>query len=141
MTKEEYDALAPYEKRSVGIYNEMKSDDDLRSPKVINYFCPRGKNDPEVTGKEKQIPETNYDKKVDTSLVISKIQDKLFTKKKTKDSRGGKMVRQTLRKDCEKLSPWETYHLSSLMLYARQAHSEGCKMMILSWQEKKFLGI
>ena len=140
MTKDEYDALAPYEKRSVGIYNEMKSDDDLRSPKVINYFCPRGKNDPDVTGKEKQIPEINYDKMVDTSLVISKIQDKLFTKKKTKDVRG-RMVRQTPRKDCEKLLPWETYHLSSLMLYARQAHSEGCKMMILSWQEKKFLDI
>ena len=140
MTKEEYDALPPYEKKSIGIYNEMKSDDDLRTPKVINYFCPRGKNDPEVTGKVKIIPETNFDKVVDTSLVISKIQDKLFTKKKSKDVYG-RMVRQTLRKDCEKLSLWETYHLSSLMLYARQAHSEGCMKMVISWREKKFLDI
>ena len=140
MNKEEYDALPPYEKKSIGIYNEMKSDDDLCSPKVINYFCARNKNDPEISGKVKQIPEINFDKMVDTSLVISKIQDKLFTKKKTKGARG-RMVRQTLRKDCEKLSPWETYHLSSLMLYARQAHSEGCLKVILSWQECKFLDI
>ena len=140
MTKDEYDALPRYEKRSVGIYNEMKSDDDLRSPKVINYFCPRGKNDPEVSGKEKIPYPINYDKVVDTSLVMSKIQDRVFTKKKTKDVHG-RMVRQTLRKDCEELSPWDAYTLSSLMQYARQSAGEGCMKMIISWQECKFLGI
>ncbi|CAH9014565.1 conserved hypothetical protein [Vibrio phage 249E41-1] len=140
MTKDEYDALSPYEKRSVGIYNEMKSEDDLRSPKVINYFCPRGKNDPEVSGKEKLPHEIYYDKVVDLNLVMSRIQDYTFTKKKTKDVHG-RMVRQTLRKDCEAMKPWDVYTLSSLMQYARQGYAEGSKRLILSWNECKFLGI
>ena len=71
MNKEEYDALPPYEKKSIGIYNEMKSDDDLCSPKVINYFCARNKNDPDISGKVKQIPEINFDRKFETLKAIS----------------------------------------------------------------------
>ena len=129
MTKEEYDALAPYEKRSVGIYNEMKSDDDLRPPKVINYFCPRGKNDPEVTGKVKIIPETHFDREFETLKAITLLEDKLFTTKLT----GGK--RQTLRKKMEDIAPYEQYDYAALMMYLRQCYQEKSKYCILSSRE------
>ena len=129
MTKEEYDALAPYEKRSVGIYNEMKSDDDLRSPKVINYFCPRSKNDPDVTGKEKIIPETHFDRKFETLRAITLLEDKLFTTKRV----GGK--RQTLRKKMENIPPYEQYDYAALMTYLRQCYQEKSKYCLLSRKE------
>lgn len=140
MTKEEYEALPRYERKSIGIYNEMKSNDDLNPPKVINYFCARGKNEPEVTGKEQQLFPTNYNKVVDLGLVKGKIVDKLFTKKITKLSNGRK-ARQTLRKDCEELSPWDSYTLSSICNYVSQAHYEGCNKVVLSVKELKFLGM
>ena len=108
MTKEEYDALPSYEKKSIGIYNEMKSDDDLHSPKVINYFCARNKNDPEISGKVKQIPETHFDRKFETLKAITLLEDKLFTTKRT----GGK--RQTLRKKMEDIAPYEQYDYACL---------------------------
>ncbi|CAH9014651.1 conserved hypothetical protein [Vibrio phage 277E43-1] len=123
----------------------------------ISYFCPttpdyetfpedwvkgykEGSPKVEVTGKEKLPHEIYYDKVVDLNLVMSKIQDYTFTKKKTKDAYG-RMVRQTLRKDCEAMKPWDVYTLSSLMQYARQGYAEGSKSLILSWNECKFLGI
>ena len=129
MTKEEYDALPPYEKRSVGIYNEMKSDDDLLPPKVINYFCPRGKNDPEVTGRVKIIPETHFDRKFETLKAITLLEDKLFTTKRT----GRK--RQTLRKKMEDIPPYEQYDYAALMMYLRQCYQEKSKYCILSSRE------
>lgn len=129
MTKEEYDALAPYEKRSVGIYNEMKSEDDLRPTKVINYFCPRGKNDPEITGKVKIIPETYFDRQFETLKAITLLEDKLFTTKRT----GGK--RQTLRKKMEDIALYEQYDYAALMMYLRQCYQEKSKYCLLSRKE------
>ena len=131
-----------YEERSKGIWKTLCTNDegDNNNHQVISYFCKRENNQPEVTGKVKQIPEIYYDKVVDLNLVMRKIQDYTFTKKKTKDAHG-RMVRQTLRKDCEAMKPWDVYTLSSLMQYARQGHMEGSKSLILSWQECKFLGI
>jgi len=129
MTKEEYDALPPYEKKSVGIYNEMMSDDDLHSPKVINYFCARNKNDPEISGKVKIIPETHFDRKFETLKAITLLEDKLFTTKRT----GGK--RQTLRKKMEDIAPYEQYDYAALMIYLRQCYQEKSKYCLLSRKE------
>ena len=129
MNKEEYDALPPYEKKSVGIYNEMKSDDDLCSPKVINYFCARNKNDPEITGNVKIIPETHFDRQFETLKAITLLEDKLFTTKRT----GGK--RQTLRKKMENIPPYEQYGYAALMMYLRQCYQEKSKYCLFSRKE------
>ena len=146
MTKEEYDALPPYEKKSVGIYNEMKSDDDLSDPNVINFFCPKTpdwntfpkkwvdgykehKPDKEVTGTVKIIPETHFDRKFETLKAIALLEDKLFTTKRT----GGK--RQTLRKKMEDIAPYEQYDYAALMMYLRQCYQEKSKYCLLSRKE------
>jgi len=126
---------------------------DKEEPKglCISYLCPvtpdyetfpkewiadfkKGKPSEEITGKEKQPFPINYDKVVDTDWLVCKIEDKLYTKKKTNG------LRQTLRKDAEKLKPYEEYNLSALLHYAQQAQSEGTSKVILSWQEIKLLG-
>ena len=129
-----------YEERSKGIWKTLCTNDegDNNNHQVISYFCKRENNQPEVTGKVKIIPETNYDKTVDTDWAMCKMQDLLFTKKKTKGV-DGKRRRITLRKTVEELSPWEQYNVSSLCHYLRQAHSEGCRKVVISWQEKKLL--
>ena len=127
MTKEEYEALPRYEKKSIGIYNEMKSDDDLYSPKVINNFCARNKNDPDINGVVKQIPQREYTIQVETQWVIRALKDKLYTKQ------------GTLRKKYVDMTPWVAYDSSALMLYANQCYKEGSKYALLSWQERKWL--
>lgn len=135
---------------------DTTKEDDTKG-KCVSFFCPetpdyetfpkdwvkgykQGCPSEKVSGKVKQTSEINYDKVVDLNIVLGKIQDKLFTKKESRLN-NGKKVRNTLRKDCEKLPPWEVYMLSSLCQYSRQAKLEGCNKLILSWQECKFLNI
>ena len=123
-----------YEDKAKKLYGLMKRDEpEEYQPLVISYFVKRNSNEPEIKGIVKQLTPVNYDIIVDTKWVMEKIQDILFTKRVTK----GRRI--TLRKDVETLKPYQVYNLSSLCHYARQAHSEGCKSMILSWQEKKML--
>ena len=153
MTMERYEAR----RWKLTTIDNTSAEDD--KGKCISYFCPstpdyetfpndwvKGykegspKADVNVTGNVKKIPEIYYDKVVDLNLVMSKIQDYTFTKKKTKGVHG-RTVRQTLRKDCEAMKPWDVYTLSSLMQYARQCHAEGHGKALLSWKECKFLGL
>lgn len=126
---------------------------DKEEPKglCISYLCPvtpdyetfpkdwvdgykKGKPAEPVSGKEKEPFPINYDKVVDTDWLVCKIEDKLFTKKKTNG------VRQTPLKSTEKLVDYEVYNLSALLHYAQQAQAEGAPKVILSWQEIKLLG-
>ena len=127
MTKEEYDNLPPYEKKSVGIYNTMKDDDDIHPPKVINYLCPRRPNDPVITGVVKQLPPINYDIQVKSSWIISAIKEKMYTKK------------GELRKKYVDMPPYEQYTAGSLMMYANQCYKEKSEYALISWQERKWL--
>ena len=127
MTKEEYEALPRYERKSIGIYNEMKADDDLVSPKVINYFCARGKNDPEINGVVKKVPSKDYTIQVEVQWVVKALKEKLYTKQ-------GK-----LRKKYVDMPPWVAYDASALMMYANQCYKEGSKYALVSWQERKWL--
>jgi len=140
-----------YEERRWKLRTVDNTDKDEPKGLCISYLCPvtpdyetfpkdwindfkQGKPSEAVSGKEKTPFPINYDKVVDTAWLVCRIEDKLFTKKKT----GG--VRKTLRKDAEKLKPYEEYNLSALLHYAQQAQSEGTPKVILSWQEIKLLG-
>lgn len=126
-TKEEIQAMPPYERRAYLLFCNQCEPDDERPPVVISYLTARASNATKITGKVFQEREVHYDHIVNTTWLEETLNEKLFTK-------AGKV-----RKKYEEMSAWESYMAGSLLLYLEQARKECHGKVLISYQERKWL--
>jgi hypothetical protein len=128
MNREEYreylESLPPYERKAAKLYSEMKDVDDPEDcVRVISYFCKRGDNQPEVSGKVFKAPETHYELVLPLDKVIALVNEKLFTKS------------GTVRKTMSDMREYEITEWGSLLHYINQAKEECAKKVLISRRE------
>lgn len=110
-----------YSYRDDWLWADVKETTDLKSPKVISFFCKSGTTP--ITGKVKQLPEPEYKGTMDIKEGFALLKELMHTKQ------------GNLRKTMENLRDYEEYTLIALINYMRECWVEKETTLHLTWTE------
>lgn len=108
-----------YSFRADNLWKELKEDDDTSSVKVISYFKPRARGEPEITGVVYKPLSTSYELEIPITKVFALLKEKMATKT------------GLTRKKMLDIPEYQIYDYGALLEYVRSEWMEGNRGNVL----------